>query len=135
MFLSRRSLRHIAQMMLAVWMFAVGAGVANACRLNTPDEHHHAPLQAAMVSTPVALAHGHAPPDPGAASCLRFCEEPALAIQKLHLPILDGEAVADMVLRAWAPFVLPSANQRSASAHQTVWQAQPIAARPHRLTL
>lgn len=135
MFLSRRSLRHIARMILAVWMFAVGAGVANACRLNTPDQHSHAALQGATTGTPVALEHSHEPPDPGVASCLRFCEEPTLAIHKLHLPMLDGEAVADMACRTWAPPVFTGANQRLVSEHQTVWQAQPLAARPHRLTL
>ncbi len=41
-FLSARTTRAIAWMVLGVWLFALAAGMANACLLESPEPHHHA---------------------------------------------------------------------------------------------
>ncbi|MDR7150132.1 hypothetical protein J2W49_002090 [Hydrogenophaga palleronii] len=137
MLLSRRPLRHITRMILAVWLFALGAGVANACLLNSPDHGSETSFSAASSSTSLAHTHQKEPPDPGTAGCFKFCDEPALAIKKLEPPIGDGGAgMVGTLPRALAPAVTSAtANRPLVLSHRPAHLALPIAARPHRLTL
>lgn len=137
MHLSRRSLRHITTMMLVMWLFALGAGVANACLLNTPNHSSQSSFSLASPGTPVAHAHQNEAPNPGTAGCLKFCDEPRLAIKKLNQPLNDGggEMFATvpqapvLTVALAVPVRLPVLSLRPAHL------ALPIATRPHRLTL
>lgn len=137
MHLSRRSLQHIARMILAVWLFAFGAGVANACLLNAPNDNTHASFSVASSGTPVAHAHQKEAPNPGTDGCLKFCDEPRLAITKLDQPLNDGGAgVVGTLTQALTPAVDSTIAVRlPVLSHRPAHLALPIAARPHRLTL
>lgn len=137
MHLSRRSLQHIARMILAVWLFAFGAGVANACLLNAPNDNTHASFSVASSGTPVAHAHQKEAPNPGTDGCLKFCEEPRLAITKLDQPLSEDVAV---VVGTLAQALTPAVDSTTAVrlpvfAHRPAHLASPIVVRPHRLTI
>lgn len=136
MHLHRRSLQHITRMILAVWLFALGAGVANACLLSTNDSSLTS-FSVAATSTHTAHAHQKEQPDPGAAGCLKFCDEPTLAIKKLDKPISDGDAgMAGALNRPLAPVLASASTVRPLVVnHRPAHLAPPMSARPHRLTL
>lgn len=136
--LYRRSLRRIAWTILAVWLYALGAGVANACLLSTPSDSRHASFSEANPGTPVAHTHQQEPTDPSTTGCLKFCDESAtLAIPKLDQPIGDGGAgMVGVLNRAQPPAVTSATAVRlPVLTHRPAHLALPIAARPHRLTL
>ena len=135
--LSRRPMRHITWMILVVWLFALGAGVANACLLNTPNDSTQSSFSAANHGAPVLHAHQKKPADSSTVACLKFCDEPRLAITKSDQPIGDGGA---SMVGPWprAPVLTvasASAAHLSVTSHRPAHMALPIAARPHRLTL
>lgn len=137
MHLPRRSLRHITRMILVLWLFALGAGVANACLLNTPNHGGQTSFSVVNPGTTVAHAHQKETSDSGSAGCLKFCDEPRLAIKKLNPSLGDGGGemwgtlpLAPVLTVASTPSVrLPVLSHRPAHL------ALPIAAHPHRLTL
>ncbi|MBA4267250.1 MAG: hypothetical protein C0453_19405, partial [Comamonadaceae bacterium] len=131
MHLSRRSLQHITRMILAVWLFALGAGVANACLLNTSNDNIHSSFSVASPGTPVVHAHQKEAPNPGTDGCLKFCEEPRLAITKLDQPLSEGGAgVVGTMPRALAPAVASATGvQLPVLSHRPAHLASPIAAR------
>ncbi|PKO69818.1 MAG: hypothetical protein CVU22_03545 [Betaproteobacteria bacterium HGW-Betaproteobacteria-16] len=137
MHLSRRSLRHITRMILVMWLFALGAGVANACLLNTPNHSSQSSFSVATPGTPLAHAHQKEAPNPGTAGCLKFCDEPRLAIKKLEQSVSDGGAGMLGTLPQAPVLVLASttAVRLPVLSHRPAHLALPIAARPHRLTL
>jgi hypothetical protein len=125
MHLNRYSLRYAAWIILAVWMLALGAGVANACLLSERD---HAP--------PAETHHG-AQNDPVDAGCLKFCDEAPLAITKVDQLIADGSPGWVGVLHRTSPPSVASATavQLWGHAKRPAHMALPTATRPHRLTL
>jgi hypothetical protein len=124
-------------MMLVMWLFALGAGVANACLLNTPNHSSQFSFSVASPGTPASHAHQNEQPDPGTAGCLKFCDEPRLALKKLEQSGSDGGAgMADTLTRALVPAsASASAVRLPVLSHRPAHLALPIAARPHRLTL
>ena len=137
MHIHRRSLRHATRIILAVWLFALGAGVANACLLSEPDHGGHDSSTVSPHHESVAQGHHRAQSDPVDAGCLRFCDEAPLAITKVDQPLADGSSGWVGVLsRAAAPtMATPTAVQLRIHATRPPHMASPIAARPHRLTL
>jgi hypothetical protein len=137
MTIHRRSLRHATWLILAVWLFAMGAGVANACFLNERVHDNPLSIRAAPQDVPVAESHHSAPNDHTDAGCLKFCDEAPLAIPKVDQPIADGSPGCVGVLYRTSPPTLASATAVHLRAHATrpAHMASPIAARPHRLTL
>jgi len=137
MHLNCHSLRHATWMILAVWLFALGTGVANACLLNQTNSGSHSSFAAMSQDVPVAQTHhgkGSAPDDAG---CLKFCDEASLAITKVDQPLTDGSSGWVGVLHRTAVPILASAFavQRWVHATRPAHMALPIDARPHRLTL
>jgi len=137
MHLYRSALRRTTWLMLVVWLFALGAGVANACLLSVPNESSDSPVAAQQQDTSAAHAHHYELPDPGVAGCLKFCDEPTLTIAKIDQSIADGgPGTVGVWYRAWTAAVASdTAVQLSGNARRPAHLALPIAARPHRLTL
>ena len=131
--IDRRSLRLATWMILVAWLFALGAGVANACLLSESGNSSHSPSAASPPHVSIAETHHDAPTDSGNAECLKFCDEAPLAITKVDLPLTDGSSGWVGVMHRTSGPVLASAAafQRRVPAHL----ALPINARPHRLTL
>lgn len=137
MHLSRRTMRHTTWTILVVWFFAWGAGVANACLLNPPNDGIQSSFSAAKHGPPVVHAHQKQPPDSSTAGCLKFCDEPRLAITKSDHPTGDGGASVVGTLPRAPVLTVASANATrfAVTSHRPAHMALPIAARPHRLTL
>lgn len=136
MHLYRRSLRHAAWMVLAVWVFALGAGVANACLSSAWKDSGHASPPTVHQDTR-AHADQHQRSDLIGTECLKFCDEASQAIVKLDQPISDGgPGLSAALYDAWAPAVAGTTVFRlPALATRAAHLALPMAARPHRLTL
>ena len=137
MHLYRHSLRHATWMILAVWLFALGAGVANACLLSQPNSGSHSSFGAMPEDVPVDQTHHGDQSDPDDAGCLKFCDEASLAITKVDQPIVDGNpGLIGVLYRSWGP-ANTSAVAVQVQVHSTrlAHLGLPIAERPHRLTL
>lgn len=137
MTLHRRSLRHTTWMILVVWLFALAAGVANACLLTEPNASSPLSLTAIPHEIPFAEIHHGEQADPGNDGCLKFCDEASLAITKVDQPIADdGPGVVGRLQQVWGPATtLPIATQVRLQVTRPVHLTSPIAARPHCLTL
>lgn len=137
MHLHHRTLRHTTWLMLVVWLFALGAGVANACLLDTAGDTSHASFHVTASGASIAHTHSQELPDPATAGCLKFCDESTLAIKQPGQPTHDGDAsLWGMPDQAQAPAVASAtAVPLPALTRRPVHLAVPIATRPHRLTL
>jgi hypothetical protein len=135
--INRRSLRHATWLILAVWLFAMGAGVANACFLNERVHGSHFSIQATLHDVLVAESHHGAQTGQTDAGCLKFCDEAPLAIPKVDQPITDGGPGWVGVLYRTLPAIVASATAVHLRVHanRPAHMASPIAAAPHRLTL
>ncbi len=130
MFRHRQQLRLCAALVLLLWLFGFGAGVANACMGSTrllpgrvPAAHadgvavaHHAVMAGATGyrhdADPVIQPGGSRDPAGAAAmaNCLDFCEKASLAIPPLKTALddLQGHALHSSALAAAHPApVLP----------------------------
>ncbi len=133
----RRSLRPATWLILAVWLFALGAGVANACFLT--ERVHGSDFSTQSTPHDVLVAEGHhgAQTEHTNAGCLKFCDEAPLAIPKVDQPIADGSPGWVGMLYRTSPPTMASATAVHMRVHENrpAHMASPIAARPHRLTL
>lgn len=135
--LYRRALRRTTWMILLVWLFALGAGVANACLSGTAGQGSHRSATVEQHGPSAAYTQQHEQPDPSIAGCLKFCDEQSLAVTKIDQLVADGSpGMVGVFYRAWAPAVVSAAAaQLSVDTRRPAHVALPIVARPHRLTL
>lgn len=137
MLFDRHSLRHAARIILMAWLFAFGAGIANACLLNSSHESGHHSIQGIPAEPAVSSSHHGENTDPADAGCMKFCGEAALAITKVDPPIADGDQGWVGISCRASGTTIASATAVQIRAHATSppHLALPIAERPHRLTL
>ena len=111
--MNNRTRRSTAWLMLCVWMFALGSGIANACALEVRGPHTHA--MAGGVHPEVASLT-HAAEDAGVDSdhdghshdskipCLKACDEGSLSLLKHSaIPDLTDVGAAFVVGFGWVP--------------------------------
>jgi hypothetical protein len=81
-FFSRSFASHnAASLMLAVWLFALASGVANACLLEAPDVSGHQASSESARSTAHASALAHEDEQSSRNPCLKSCDEGSQALQ------------------------------------------------------
>lgn len=81
-FFSRSSAsRNAASFMLAVWLFVLASGVANACLLEAPDHGGQQRSSANVHSTDQATPRGHGEEQGSRVPCVKACEEGSQALQ------------------------------------------------------
>ena len=145
MFGQRRRLRHVAAQVLLMWLFALGASIANACALEpelrhaataaSHDQHHAGPGSHHHDSH--AGGHDHPSPHADKAPCAKFCDEPSAGAQTLkqqvdpsHEVWLACPPVNSLILDATPTLA------SSIAAHHELWRpAVPIPIAFLRLTL
>jgi hypothetical protein len=150
---NRRRLRCAVWVTLAAWLFALGAGVANACVLAPHDAGDRAlivpkhlgaaahevrggvgnpPDTAPPKDDPASLAHET---DAGQAGCLKFCADGSSALTKNAVPTVD---LGPPLLAAAEPWhvITPTARLGTRlSRGRPADQGQPLVIRLLRLTL
>jgi hypothetical protein len=147
-----RPLRRTAWATLAVWVFAMAAGVVNACALS-PGSIERATQQVGIVvhdaqvgvSSPSAIDshheqsetvghHDHGQ-DPGKGSCLKFCDDESSAIAKVKLPVVDLSATLLTAAAPWSAIIAVGAAGFRRSLARPEPQGPPLVIRFLRLTL
>lgn len=154
MHFDRRRLRRTVCVTLAAWLFALTAGVVNACVL-TP---HSDALRAAVLEThrenlarqepagsPAQAGDnehrgaraGHTQDAGGAAKgdCVKFCDDESSALAKYNAPILDLGAGVATVFEPWSAAVSISGAEARRSLERLPAQGPPLILRFLRLAL
>ena len=105
---SRRTRRRTAAAMALVWLFALFAGVANACALQETGTHGHTEAAAVVAGSAVVTAghlgliatHDVDEDSQAQPSCLKACDEQARGLYATAAdPIDPGDA--PFIARAW----------------------------------
>jgi hypothetical protein len=145
----RRQLRRTAWATLVVWLFALTAGVVNACVLTPagPPQHvvrqvPHADIavQDAQAGAPIVTGvgsrhdQGHGQ-DSGKVSCLKFCDDESSAIAKVKLPLVDLALSLLTGIEPWNTIAASSRVGVRQSLEQLGSQGPPLVIRFLRLTL
>lgn len=144
----RRRLRHFVWVVLFAWVFAMGAGVANACLVALPgsapaghENHRHvheSPGHGHAPAVPDGDQEGHAHEprvDPAKTSCLKFCDDESSALSQCGGSWFDVHP-ADVLLGGLQIRLAPIADaraRRSLESHRA--QGPPLVIRLLRLTL
>ena len=116
--------RNTAWLVLMVWLFALSAGVANACLLEPPG----APARA-------AFGHGGAADTPGA-PCLKVCDDGTRLLVKLPSGVDHTEPdAAPLVAVVWSLTVPVALAPRAPRHRQSGLPELPIRVRYSRLAL
>lgn len=141
LFSNSRAKRNTALAMLLVWLFALAAGVANACLLEPPGPHGHGAKTLTSGAVPAAPHGGVAAvhdnePELSKAPCVKFCDGGSQSPVK-HQTTLDPSDPSPALLVAviWtAPVPVLSAQRRMAGL-QPATSGLPMRLRYSRLTL
>ena len=119
-----RSRRRTAWLVLMAWLFALSAGVANACLLERPGVPAH-----------VAVEHGGAPDAP-ATPCLKLCDDGTRLLVKLPSGVDHTEPdAAPLVAVVWSLTVPVAMAPRAPGHRQGGLPELPIRVRYSRLAL
>lgn len=138
----RRRLRRTAWATLVFWLFALTAGVVNACALTPagPAErggvHGDIALHDPHAGAPTAAAHASQhEQDSGKVSCLKFCDDESSAIAKLKAPVVDLDSSLLTVVEAWNPIAAIGSVGFRQSLERPGSQGPPLVIRYLRLAL
>lgn len=148
----RQRLRQTVRVTLVAWLFALSAGVLNACMLtplgafgfgvgaaSPPRTAPHAEVP----SPSRVVAHGedgghfqqHDPgPDSGRDSCLKFCDDESSALSKGTSSTLDPGVALLVGIARWNPIVSKTVLGVRLSLRQPPAQGPPLVIRYLRLT-
>lgn len=149
----RRRLRHTVRVTLVAWLFALCAGVVNACMLTPqgsggPGVFAPSPLPSAARAEhasaskdaghrghddPVA-GHGHEQ-DAGKDGCLKFCDDESSALSKNKIPVPDPGVPLLVSMAPWSPIVPNAGLGTRLSRGRPTSQGPPLVIRFLRLTL
>ena len=155
--LHRRRLRHFVWMALFAWVFALAAGVANACIVAVPgsappghEKHRHThathesgdhglasiePADHDAADTDHEHSGGISLDDPGQTGCLKFCDEESTALTKNGSPGFDDMPTHVRVSGfKFEPVSITGAAGRFSLEHPGA-QGPPLVIRLLRLTL
>ena len=142
-FFNNRAKRHTALLVLLVWLFALGSGVANACLLDARETHSHA----AAAGFSEAAASGILPGHTGAvgdgideshfkAPCLKVCDDGSRSFPKQDSTVAQtdpGPPLLVLVLWNTAPPVISMLRQMD--VEQSATPELPIRVRFSRLSI
>jgi hypothetical protein len=152
----RRRLRRTAWATLAVWLFALMAGVVNACVLTPSGSAERAVWQVSRVDMAMHDAHAGTRPDgkdgsrhdqgesvahqghgqdSGKVSCLKFCDDESSAIAKVKLPVIDLGSSLLIVVELWNTIAATSRVGVRQSLERPGSHGPPLVIRFLRLTL
>lgn len=73
-----------ASLMLAMWLFVLASGLANACRLEVPGHGGHQSSSEGTHITDHAAVPGHDSEQSSKAPCLKACDEGSQALQSIN---------------------------------------------------
>jgi len=148
----RQRLRHTVWVTLVAWLFALSAGVVNACMLAPAGAvgvgvDAASPLRTAAhaeVPNPSrVVVHGgegglypqHGPgPDSGKDSCLKFCDDESSALSKSKGSTLDPGVALLAGIARWNPIVPKTPLGTRLSLRRPPAQGPPLVIRFLRLT-
>ena len=145
-FRSRESfLRQTVWLTLLAWLFALTAGVVNACMLSGSSvatrtsvaqlDHSSNGFVDAEHRDPGLVAHPDHEQNHANDSCLKFCDDESSALLKGSTPALDP-GVAFLAALPWHVAVVPIANVATGlSLQRPIAQGPPLVIRLLRLTL
>lgn len=127
--------------MLVIWVFALAAGVVNACAL-TPagleergGMHADATVPASHRDKGEQVGHHGHQRDSGKDSCLRFCDDESSAITKVKLPVVDLGLTLLTAAEPWSSVVAAIVADLAQSPERPASQGPPLVIRFLRLTL
>ena len=145
-FSSTRAKRGTAFVALALWLFAMTSGIANACLLEAPGPHSHdaAETHATAANDPHARSEGHGAAhaghdgdlDESKAPCLKVCDDGTHALLK-RVPVIDLTDPGQVALVAvlWISTVPVVSALGRAPEHRPPDRGPPIRVRFSRLAL
>jgi hypothetical protein len=141
-FTNARRKRRITSVMLVFWLFALGAGWANACVLQERETHGH--TATAVEAGAPAVSAGHvgvvddhsADSSPGKAPCLKACDDSSQGLVKwpsgMDLPDL---AMLPLPAMAWSASVASLDAPQAARIEYPARASLPLRTRYSRLAL
>lgn len=116
---SRRLQRATVWVVLLAWLFAIGAGIANACLLEPQQAHGHPSAAGVKVAHGTAVSAGHRLVRAGdgrhddddlasKAPCLKVCDETSQTlVSEPTVPPLDASYACLAVWSTWPAFTSP----------------------------
>lgn len=132
-------------MVLFVWLFAVGAGIANACLLEARGAHSHNDSAASVATTQVpGVLHDHAAAldahgdDLNAAgeACLKACDDGTYCLPKQDMTVIQNDpGPPSLVALVWNVAIPATSTPRHANGLQSSLPQLPLRVIYSRLAL
>lgn len=106
--------RNVASFMLAVWLFVLASGIANACLLEASDHGHQPPSEGSPTIANVAvMEHERSSKAP----CLKACDDGARALQSSHVMDSIDPGFPSLAIAIWTGAVPRAVRDRSGFAN------------------
>jgi hypothetical protein len=138
-----RTVARLAKTLLFVWLFAVVAGWANACLLQSRSqgpalalEHPVTPATKAAIGESAVDHHDNADEAAGKSACLHLCDDEQCTIPKYDTPAAADLAAAPMIASTlWSFSVVDTPLPRAQALAAALPPERPVAIRFLRLTI